>query len=476
MKKDRKIQQENSPEASAASGNSWIARTMTKVMVWWNYVSVGVWCDTRPGWRRNVIKTLSLSVRSFLNGDIQTQACAMTYRTLLAIVPALALALAIARGFGFQAVVQKELFHFFPAQKVAVSYALQFVDSYLNQASEGIFVGVGIVFLLYTLISLVINVEDTFNLIWGVKEGRSLWRKISDYTAMFLILPIILICVSGINILLSSTLETIFHFSFMTPLISISLEMASWVLTWLFFAAVYILIPNTKVKFKYAIISGVIAGTGFIVLQWIFVTGQMYVSRYNAIYGSFSFLPLLLIWMQLAWVITLSGAVLCYSSQNIFRFSFDKEVETMSPVYRGKVIVGMAAVVAQRFSRGEDAATGRLFVEAYKLPARLVSDVLDLLLRAGLISKIVIDEKKEMFGYQPAVALDILTLEYLTDRINSLGAKGFIPDFDEYFPGVDSSFEKIDSAIRKETSGLRLDAIDIKLLDLNNSLTKNKIQ
>lgn len=472
MKKKLEIPMENAPGSYVRGGNSWIARTMAKIMGWWSYVSEEVWRDTRPGWFRDVIRTLSLSVRSFLNGDIQTQACAMTYRMLLAIVPALALAFAIARGFGFQTVLQKELFHFFPAQKVAVGYALEFVDSYLNQASEGIFVGVGIVFLLYTLISLVVNVEDTFNKIWGIKEGRSLWRKISDYMAMFLIFPILMICVSGINILLSSTLETIFHFSFMTPLISVFLELASWVLTWLFFASVYILIPNTKVKFKYAVVPGMVAGTAFIVLQWLFVTGQMYVSRYNAIYGSFSFLPLLLIWMQLVWVITLSGAVLCYSSQNIFRFSFDKEVETMSPVYRGKVMAGMAAVVAQRFARGEDAATGRLFVEAYKLPARLVSDVLDLLLRAGLISKIVIDEKKELFGYQPAVALEILTLEYLIDRINSLGAKGFIPDFDECFPGVDSSFAKIDSAVRRETSGLRLDSIDIKLLDLKNTLIK----
>ena len=162
----------------------------------------------------------------------------MTYRTMLAIVPALALMLAIARGFGIQNILQQELYRLFPAQRVAIQYAMNFVDSYLAQTSEGIFVGVGIVFLLYTLISLISNVEDSFNLIWGQKAGRSIWRKLSDYTAMLLILPVLMLCASGISILLSSTLNTLFNFSFMTPVISAALEGASMLMTFLFFTAV----------------------------------------------------------------------------------------------------------------------------------------------------------------------------------------------------------------------------------------------
>lgn len=456
------------------SASGWFGKTMQRLMLLWDYLSTGVWSDTRRNWKLSVIKTLNLSVRSFLNGDIQTQACAMTYRTMLAVVPALALSLAIARGFGFQAVLQKELYTFFPGQKVAIGYALNFVDSYLNQASEGIFVGVGIVFLIYTMISLVGNVEDTFNHIWGVKEGRSIWRKVSDYTALLLILPILMICASGVTIMVSSTLNAIFKFSFMTPVITALLEFASWVLTWCFFAAAYMLIPNAKVKFRNAMISGVIAGTGFMVLQWIFVTGQMYVSRYNAIYGSFSFLPLFLIWMQLTWVICLSGAVLCYSSQNIFRFNFDKEVDSMSAVYRGQVIAGIAAVVVQRFVGNLPAAAPRLFIEDYGLPARIVSDVTDLLCRAGVLSRVVMDEKKEIYGFQPAVDPSALTMALLTEKIEQLGSKNFIPDFQANFSGVIEAFAKIDASIKKISDTILLTDLDIRMLGLDQGEQANR--
>ena len=128
-----------------------IDRLVDRCIRAWTYVSTGLWSDPRRKWWINVLRIANLSVNSFLNRDIQTQACAMTYRTMLAIVPALALMLAIARGFGIQSMLQQELYRLFPAQRVAIQYAMNFVDSYLAQASEGVFVGVGIVFLLYTL-------------------------------------------------------------------------------------------------------------------------------------------------------------------------------------------------------------------------------------------------------------------------------------------------------------------------------------
>ncbi len=267
-----------------------IAERFNHITAWvvrlWKYCSSGVWNDTGRGWRTTTVKTLNLSVRSFLDGDLQTQACAMTYRTLLAIVPALALLFAIGRGFGFQNLLQDELYSYFPAQHEVIHQCLGFVDSYLSQASEGVFVGVGLVFLLWTLISLLGNVEDVFNTIWGVKQGRSIWRKITDYTSMLLILPVLMICSGGLSVLISTTLNSIFHFSFMTPIISMILDGASWLLTFLFFTAAYMLIPNAKVKFKNAFIAGVFAGIGFRLLQWIFVTGQMYVAKYNATVGA----------------------------------------------------------------------------------------------------------------------------------------------------------------------------------------------
>lgn len=427
----------------------------------WTYCSAGVWNDNSRDWRTTTVKTLNLSVRSFLDGDIQTQACAMTYRTLLAVVPALAMLFAIGRGFGFQNLLQDELYSYFPAQHAAIHQALGFVDTYLSQASEGIFVGVGLVFLLWTLISLLSSVEDVFNMIWGVKQGRSFWRKITDYTSMLLILPVLMICSGGLTVLISTTLDNVFHFSFMTPIISMILDGASWVLTFLFFTAAYMLIPNAKVKFKNAFVAGVFAGIGFRVLQWIFVSGQMYVAKYNAIYGSFSFLPLMLIWMQLAWVVTMAGMVICYSSQNIFQFAFNSEINAISQSYKEKVSVAVASVVVRRFVRGLTPVTMPEFMLDYGLPARLINDIVIRLELSGIINRVILDEKKEIIGFQPAMPTEEISVGLVRCRLRDLGRKDFIPGFEHNFPGVETVFDELSSAVQQTTEHMLLRDIEI---------------
>lgn len=413
-----------------------LTKVRGKISAMWRYGAVDVWNERRNTLKVKIIKTVNLSVRSFMSSDIQSQACALTYRTVLAIVPALAMLYALGRGFNLQPLIEKELYAVFHAQQDAINRMLDFVDSYLNQASEGVFVGIGILFLLWTLISLVGSVENVFNEIWSVKEGRSIWRKITDYTAMLLILPVLMICAGGLSMLMSSTLNAVFHFKFLTPLVGIFLEAASWIFTWLFFTAVYMLVPNTKVKFANALIAGIIAGTGFIVLQWIFVSGQMYVSKYNAIYGSVSFIPLLLIWLQLVWVITLSGAVLCYASQNIFEFDFKEDVERISLRYREKIIMAVATVIVKRFAESKPPLTQHDIIVNYNLPSRLVSIAIELLVNSGLISKVMINEKNDVYGLQPATDIDSITVSLVRDRLESAGRHGFIPTFDKTFPGI----------------------------------------
>lgn len=445
----------------------WIQRAADRAVSIWNYVSAGVWTDNRQRWQVRVVKTLNLSVRSFLNADIQTQACAMTYRTLLAIVPALALLFAIGRGFNMQNLIEGELMHLFPAQHQAVVAALGFVDSYLNQSAEGVFVGVGIVFLLWTLISLIMNVEDTFNLVWGIKEGRSLWRKLTDYTAMLIILPVLLICSGGITLVVSNSLQSLLHWSFMTPVVSGFMEVGSWLLTWLFFTVAYVAIPNTRVKFVNALPAGAIAAAGFLVLQWVFVSGQMYVSRYNAIYGSFSFLPLLLIWLQLVWVITLAGAVICYSSQNIFQFNFANEASKISLGYRRRVVLAIATVIVKRFDAGLPAPSAADLIHSYGFPARLVGDAIDRLTRCKLVSHVIIDERHAITGFQPAMATDAITVGLVYKRLDTMGSHDFVPDFGRRFPGVEAIYESITAAIQATSSGTLLRDLEIAPVTAN---------
>lgn len=429
----------------------------------WQYCSEGVWEDTRSNWKINTIKTLNLTVRSFLNSDLQSNSCAMTYRTLLAIVPALALLFAIGRGFGFQNLLQDELFKYFPSQHTALQAALNFVDSYLAQASEGIFVGVGIVFLLWTLISLLMNVEDAFNAVWGVTSGRSIWRKITDYTAILIILPIMMICSGGISILMSSTLQKFFDLEFLTPVLTVVLDCASYLFSCLFFTGAYMLIPNTRVKFSNAIVAGCLAGISFQFLQWLFVSGQMYVAKYNAIYGSFSFLPLLLIWLQLTWLITLTGALVCSSAQNIFRFSFEKQIKSISPDYRCRVCLAVMTIIVKRFNSNLEPVTTGDISERSGIPPTLVDSVIRKLLKTGLIARIATDNKNQPPPLVPTHTPDTYTVAYVILALRKNGFSDFIPGFSTQFAPIDRIIDNINTRLGDGDGNIPLTEIDIKI-------------
>ena len=429
-----------------------------RAIAFWKYCSEGVWSDTRRTWQVNTIKILNLSVRSFLNTDLQTRASSLTYNTLLAIVPALALLFAIGRGFGFQNLMQSQLFNFFPAQREVLSTAFGFVDQYLAQASEGIFVGVGLVFLLWTMISLMSNIEMSFNRVWGINSDRSLGRKIIDYTAILFLLPILMICQSGISLLMSTTILDNIHIRFITPALKVILDCTPFFLTWISYTGMYLLFPNTKVKFKNAFLCGLLAGTAFQVLQFLFLTGQLYVSKYNAIYGSFAFLPLLLIWLQLVWTITLAGAVLCYSSQNIFQFNFRNDVNAISLDYKRKIALVIMTVIVKRFENQEPPLTVAGFAELYHMPARLISALIDEMTGAGLLS--VVMSTSDEHANQPAIDPNIITLGYVLKKLNAHGSSDFIPYFKNEFEEI---IELIDDRIENMVSNTS----DVLLKNLN---------
>lgn len=430
----------------------------------WEYMAGGVWSDTRQSWKIDVVKTLNLTVRSFMSADLQSRACAMTYKTLLAIVPAFALVFAIGRGFGFQNLLQSQLFNLLPAQRTALEAAFSFVDSYLSQASEGLFVGVGIVLLLWTLISLMGDVEASFNNVWNVKAPRSFWRKITDYTAILLVLPILMICSSGIQIFMSTALQRLFPQGFMTPLLSMGLDVLAFLFSCLFFAGSYLLIPNTKVKVVNALVAGFLAGTGFTVLQWLFVTGQLYVTKYNAIYGSFAFLPLLMIWMQLVWLITLIGALICYASQNIFRFSFEKQITDISPVYSRKVTLGVLLLISRRFEQKLPPLNVTELGNTYMLPPGALDLAVGRLVKAGLVRQLELQPADgDDARLQPAWELSQEPVSNIVKLLDNLGESDFIPGFDKRFSSLDYLVGRAEKALTDAFDGIKLGDIKIDL-------------
>ncbi len=171
------------------------------------------------------VKVLNLSLRSFFDGDLQIRSMALTYSTVLSIVPAFALLVAIGRGFGLQDSLQSSLYSLFPSQHKMISTALSFVDSYLTEATQGLFVGVGIIVLLWTVISLLQSIEEAFNNIWAAKVSRTLFQKFADYLAICMVIPVLMICSSGVSIFMSTTVQDHLMLPFLTPFVNFALEL-----------------------------------------------------------------------------------------------------------------------------------------------------------------------------------------------------------------------------------------------------------
>ena len=386
-----------------------MSRLVDKVMACVRYCTKGVWNDPRNTRKTRLVKTLNLSVSSFFDSRLQGQSMALTYSTVLSIVPAFALLVAIGRGFGLQDVLEKEIYTLFPSQHRVITMGLQFVDSYLTNASQGLFVGIGIVMLLWTVISLLSQIEDSFNSIWCVKQGRTIYQKFTDYIAICLIIPVLMVCSSGVTFFMTDVVRDNLVLPFLTPVINTSLELVPLFLSWLASTLSYFLIPNTKVKFKYALISGLFAAIGFQILQLLFMNGQMYVSKYNAIYGSFAFLPLLLIWLQLSWLLLLTGCVVTFSMQNVFTYKIMGDMSTISTTAWHNLAVIVMAIIAQRFLRREKPLTESQIAVEYYLPVRVVDHIVTRLRKVGLVNYIENDDGDEK-ALAPAQSMEHYTL------------------------------------------------------------------
>jgi membrane protein len=382
----------------------------------------------------NVIKTTILAVRGFVNENLSTTASALTYSSLLAIVPLLAVLIGIAKGFGFQNVVHQELLDYFPGHEAEMGKALEFVESYLSQAQGGLFIGIGLLLLFYTVISLISSIEDAFNSIWQISKSRPWKRKILDYMALFLILPIMITASSGFSIFITTLQNTFLSdYMFFTPMMNNLLKVAPFLIATITFTSIYILLPNTKVGFLNGLIPGIIAGCAFQLFQVLYINGQIWVSKYNAIYGSFAALPLLLLWLQLSWLICLFGAELSYASQNVKKFSFERDSRNISRRYKDFLILLIATLIVKRFAKGEKPYTADELSDLYRIPLRLTTQILLLLTELNIIIEVNYGNNDRITHYQPAMDINRISVGSLLTRMDMHGSENFKVDTDLQF-------------------------------------------
>ncbi len=406
-----------------------------------------------------IAKKLLLAVRFFTAKRVMQKASALTYSTLLAIVPIMAVVFAIARGFGYSKYIEVWFRDAFESQPQVAEVIIGFVNSYLVHTKSGVFLGIGLLFMLYTVLMLVSNVEDAFNEIWQVKKPRSIFRTFTDYLAMFFLFPIIIVLTSGISIFMANIADLMPDFLLLGPTLRFMIDLIPYLLMSGMFIALYIFMPNTHVKPINAFFPGILAGSAMQGLQIIYIHSQIFLSSYNAVYGSFAALPLFMLWVQISWTICLFGAELCYTNQNLDFYDYDANTGEISHRYKILLNALLMSRICKRFEKGQKPLTALELSEQTTIPIRIVNDLLYEQMQANLIVEISNDEKGETSRYMPAEDINHLTLGVMVDRLESFGTWKIDLDVSELFS------EEWGKAIELRSIYLR-DARKILLQDL----------
>ena len=374
-----------------------------------------------------IIKKVMLAVEYFTAKRMMDSAAALTYSTLLAIVPIMAVVFAIARGFGYNKYIESWFRETLSSQPQAAEVIIGFVNSYLVHTKSGIFLGIGLLFMLWTVIMLISNIEKAFNDIWQVSTPRSIFRTITDYMAMFLLAPIIIVVTSGISIMMATFANGIGEYMFIGPTLRFVLRLLPYVITSAVFLALYVFMPNTKVRIKSAIIPGILAGVAMQGLQLVYIHSQIWVTGYNAIYGSFAALPLFMLWVQISWTICLFGAELSYTNQNLEEFAFRAKTEDLSHRYRLLLSGYLMTLICHRFEEGKKPYTALELKLLTNIPIRITHDLLEGLTRINMLTEVTKDEKGTESMYQPAESTANLSVGMMIDRMEAEGNWKLMP-------------------------------------------------
>lgn len=437
---------------------------MTRVAVAKQFLTHDIWRMTNEDvkgfrlWLINALKASYLSIRFFTTHRTMERASALTYYTLLALVPSIALLLGLGRGFGLQDIVTYSLEQNLQGQEAIVEYISAFADAYLLQAKSSVIVGVGIVMLLYVVYSLINNVENVLNEIWQQKQGRSTLRKLTDYISIIVLLPVSLTVITGGQIFLQTYIKTdLIHYSHeLSQSLLAVLRWVPYLMTILMLTFIYIVIPNCKVKFRHAFAAALIAGSAFMAFQWIYISGQIWVTKYNAVYGSFAALPLFLLWIQTAWIICLYGAELSYASQNIQNYNFLNEARSLSRQDRDFLLTLVAAHVYRRFSLHLEAPTTGQIGHDLHLPSRLTSELVTQLADLNVIRESVSADANADNNWTIGFDSDKFSVASLADLLATSGRHLLKVDHRQAFVAEWKTFAAMHQAAYNEGQSLLL--------------------
>ena len=370
------------------------------------------------------LRTVLLTLRGFDQDKCQLRASALTYYTMLSIVPVVAMAFGVAKGFGFEKRLEGQLLAKFAGQQQVITRVIAFAESLLDNTKGGLIAGIGVLVLFWSVVQMLTHIEVSFNEIWEIKKHRSLGRKLSDYLSIMLVSPVLLIVSGSATVILTTQTRRILEkIAVLGPLKSVilfAMNLLPYCLIWVLFTFIYLSVPNTSVKLKSAFYAGVVAGSMYQVVQWAYINFQVGIARYNAIYGSFAALPLFLVWLQLSWLIVLFGAEFSFASQNVESYEFEQDSRKVSLSFKKLLSLQITTLLVKSFSSGGPPLTEAQVSEALKAPIRLVRTLLHELTESNVIVD-VHPEEGAVSAYLPACDTGMLSVMYVIEALEARG-------------------------------------------------------
>jgi membrane protein len=403
------------------------------------------------------LRVIVLASRGFSNDKVQLRASALTFYSLLSVIPMVAIGFGIAKGFGLDQNLEEIITQKFQSHKEVLNWLLSISRSALQETSGGYIAGIGFIILFWSVMGLLNHIESSFNHIWQIRASRPWFRKFTDYLTIMLVAPVFIILSSSITVFISTELT-----DFMTrapildifkPLVTLLVQIIPYFLSWVALTVMFIIMPNAKVIFQPAVVAGIVAGTCLQVVQWLYIDLQFGITKLSAIYGSFAAIPLFIVWIQSSWIIVLLGAELSFANQNVSHYEFESEALNISNYQKRALIILIMNLIVRNFSTGEPPLSAENISSRLKLPVRLARDVLQDLNQVGLVSRIQVNENKERL-YQPAMDINKLTVSFVLGRLDNFGAEQTTVLKNKDYEKVVSMLGKFDKMIAKSDSNV----------------------
>ncbi len=427
-----------------------------------NFLTKRIWhirigkLEKRQGFLLKQLRIIILAIKGFNEDKCMLKASALTYYILFSVVPILALIFAVAKSFNFQKKLESDLLRDFKQYSEILNKAFDYADKMLQTAHGGILAVIGLLLLVYTLIMLLSSIEDSFNEIWEIRKGRTWLRRITDYLAIAAFAPVFLVMSSSITMFLQKealSFESISWFHHLDAMVKIFLKGVSLLLLSGLFTFIYMSLPNTRVRFKSALIAGIVAAIAFDILQYAYINFQIGAVRYNRIYGSFAALPLFLIWVQYSWFIVLFCAELAFANQNVDHYELEHEIQNISIRYKRVMSLLVANHIAKNFESGNPPLRAEDIAHQLDLPIRLARIIVADFIETGLFSEVKTKKKKEI-AYLPALALNQLTVKFILDKLDTKGVNELPINVHDHLESVKKVMDDIDRLVEEHKGDL----------------------